>query len=162
MFLLVLDKNPCMAASFVPNRLKFKQLLELCQLISSTEITDIMNPIKQGKEIQKWILKNPCFVLGYFHVLFNWCKENIKLNLETQVKLTVIEDDIERYIFAQNKKDYNIQNAIFRYVKEYTEFTEYESNSELPIDVAVEEYKKYIEWKEKQYANRIRSKKGII
>lgn len=39
-----------------------------------------------------------------------------------------------------------IKTAIFRYKKGYSGTT-YATDSELPIDVAVAEYKKYMEWK---------------
>ena len=35
MMLIICDKNPVRAAELVPDRLKFKQLLELCQMLCS-------------------------------------------------------------------------------------------------------------------------------
>ena len=43
------------------------------------------------------------------------------------------------------------KTAIFRYVKEYEEFTEYSTNAELPIEVAIEEYEKYVEFKKDKW-----------
>lgn len=39
-----------------------------------------------------------------------------------------------------------IKTAIFRYKKDYSGTT-YATDTELPIDIAVAEYKKYMEWK---------------
>lgn len=54
MMLLILDKNPILAANLVPSKLKFKQLLELSQLICSAGISGVYKKIPQGKEIQNW------------------------------------------------------------------------------------------------------------
>lgn len=53
--LLILDKNPILAANLVPSKLKFKQLLELSQLICSAGISGVYKKIPQGKEIQNCI-----------------------------------------------------------------------------------------------------------
>lgn len=54
-----------------------------------------------------------------------------------------IEDILNLLRMCQFDKP--VTTAIFRYRKGYE--CEYESNLELPIDVAVEEYKKYLNWK---------------
>ena len=59
MFLLVLSVDPITSANLIPDKLKFKQLIELGQLICSVGISDVYKPIRQGKEIQKWIKKYP-------------------------------------------------------------------------------------------------------
>jgi hypothetical protein len=70
----------------------------------------------------------------------------------THEKLCAIRLDI---YFNLSKTEFKEPTtAIFRYVKEYSEFTEYKSNAELDIDECVECYKKYVEWKEKQFNNR--------
>ena len=58
MFSLVLSSNPVEAATLVPDRLKFKQLLELTQLLASCGITNQVKPVKQGKQICEWIKRN--------------------------------------------------------------------------------------------------------
>ena len=145
MFLLILDKNPYRAAELVPDRLKFKQLLELGQLICSAGISDVYKKIYQGKDLQKWIKLNPIWVLSYYSSLLTWCILHIKLKKETFEKFRDIMCDLYNNFKTQEKSE--IKTAIFRYIKKYTE-TEYKSNSELPIDIAVNEYKKYAKWKE--------------
>ena len=44
--------------------------------------------------------------------------------------------------------------AIWRYTEEYAENTKYDTNTELPIEDAVKEYGRYIEWKEVKHAGR--------
>ena len=154
MFLLILDKNPYKAAEFIPDRLKFKSLLELCQLCAGAGITDKMKPINQGKELQKWISKHKSWTYSYMVCLANWTKKNIKTSMATIYKIDNIMYDL--FKIATDFKEPT--TAIFRYVKEYAEFTEYESNSELPIDVAISEYKRYLEYKEEQF-NKKRCKK---
>ena len=156
-FLLILDKNPYKAAELIPDRLKFKQLLELCQLICSAGISDVYKPINQGKELQEWVKNNKLWISRYFTYLFFWVLENLDLQKETYLKLAKIKKDLWDNIEHKKRISYP-KVAIFRYVKEYAEFTEYESNSELPIDVAISEYKRYLEYKEKEY-NKKRCKK---
>lgn len=59
MMLIVLDKNPITAAKLVPNNLKFKQLLELAQMLCSCGFSNLYKKIPQGKAIQEWIKQNP-------------------------------------------------------------------------------------------------------
>lgn len=149
MFLLILNKNPYTAAELVPDRLKFKQLLELCQLICSAGISDVFKPIKQGKELQEWVKNNIEWIYVFFNELFIWAEKNIKMSEITYEKLCTIRLGI---YFNLNKTEYQEpQTAIFRYVKEYAGMTSYESNAELDIDVAINEYKRYLEYKEKEY-----------
>lgn len=142
MMLIVLDKNPEIAANKVPNKIKFKQLLELCQMICSVGYSDIYKNVRQGKKIQEWIKQNPSWVKTYGLCLNAYCLENIKMSDKTMSDLF--------QILASIPEDCNlnttIKSAIFRYVKEYKN-TPFATDSELPIDVAVEEYKKYVEWK---------------
>lgn len=149
---MILDKNPHKAAELVPDRLKFKQLLELCQLICSAGISDVFKPIRQGKELQKWVKNNPYWVKCFFIDLLPFIISEINIKEETLEKIQKIYFDLSKYCCKKQKFRYSdTKIAIFRYVKAYAKFTEYESNSELPIDVAVNEYKKYVEWKEKKY-----------
>ena len=147
MFLLILDKNPYEAAKLVPDRLKFKQLLELGQLICSAGISDVFKPIKQGKELQEWVKNNRAWIYWFAIFLYDYCLNNLNLKAETIMKIKEIIRDLHNSTDITKETEYP-KTAIFRYVKEYAEFTEYESNSELPIDIAVNEYKKYAEWKE--------------
>ena len=58
--LIITDKNPYKAAGWLLDNTNknfcFKQLLELSQLVSSTGISNVYKPVKQGKELQAWIL----------------------------------------------------------------------------------------------------------
>ena len=145
MMLLVLDKNPAEAALKVPKGIRHKQLLELSQMISDV-VGFGYKPLPTGKAIKKWIEKNKEWVLVYAKVLRN----NLNLSKETLIKynclLNLLEEscrDIERNMPLVVP---NAKTAVFRYVKEYKD-TEYPTNTELPIDVAVKEYKRYLKWK---------------
>ena len=144
MMLLTLDKNPTTAAHKVPKKLKHKQLLELMQMISC--VVDFgYNRIPQGKVIKEWISKNKLWVYTYAKVLM----QDLNLKRSTKIKYKCLLDLLE-----ESCKDFdewylvvpNAKTAIFRFVKEY-EGTEYPTNTELPIDVAVKEYEKYLKWK---------------
>ena len=142
MMLIILSKNPVYAAELVPNKLKFKQMLELCQLICSCGYCDIYKKIPQGKELQAWIKKNPGWVKTYACHLYLWCLENIEMKQKTM-------GDIFSIIASINDicRTTEIETAIFRYVKEYKDLTVYKNNEELLINVAIDEYKKYMIWK---------------
>lgn len=49
MMLLILDENPILAANLVPSKLKFKQLLELSQLICSAGISGVYKKFHKVK-----------------------------------------------------------------------------------------------------------------
>ena len=143
--LLVLDKNPTEAALSVPQELRHKQLLELMQMISCV-VNFGYEKIPQGREIKAWICKNKLWVYTYAKVLM----QDLNLKRSTQIKYKCLLDLLE-----ESCKDFdewyltvpNAKTAIFRYVKEY-EDTEYPTNTELPIEVAVKEYERYVKWKE--------------
>ena len=156
MFLLVLDRNPYNAVNKVPKRYRHKQLLELMQMLSCV-VNFGYKQLPNGKEIKEWIIKNPDWTYMYAKVLM----QNVNLTEETKIKYKCLIDLLDLKCTKRLCVP-NATTAIFRYVKEYAEFTEYKSNSELPIDVVVEEYKKYLIFKEEQYANRIRNKKRDI
>ena len=130
-------------------RFVWKQMLELCQLLATCGVTERMKPLKQGKQICEWIKReeNISFVFIYYCYLLNYCKYNIKMLPETYFKMLRISDDLLEKVLKTKKPYSPIKTAIFRYKKGYE--CEYASNSELPIDIAIEEYKKYLEWKEK-------------
>jgi hypothetical protein len=142
--LIVLSKWPREAAERVPDKIKFKQLLELGQLVCSTGISSVFKPIRQGKEVQEWIKRNPRWTFLYFENLYCSIKRQIKMSDETNKKFTKILFDLREVYNDSNTA--KIETAIFRYSSQY-KGTEYSSNSELPVDKAIKEYKKYLEWK---------------
>ena len=148
MFLLILDKNPQKAAELVPDRLKFKQLLELCQLICSAGISDVFKSIKQGKELQNWIKNNKNWTYWYIMFLYDYCLKNINLKAETIYKIKNIIRDLHNSTDILKPEQYP-KTAFFRYVKEYLG-TKYATKTELPIKECIKEYNKYIKWKEKR------------
>ena len=95
--------------------------------------------------MQKWIIKNPYWTLLFFRCLFSWSKDYINLSSDTFLKLQIIEDDLEGYIWETKSKNLDIETIIFRYKKEYK--SQYDNNSELSMFIAKEEYKKYLRWK---------------
>lgn len=145
MFLLVLSSNPVEAAMLVPKRYQHKQLLELMQMLSCV-VNFGYEKLPNGKEIKKWIEKNPDWTYMYAKILM----QNVNLTEETKIKYKCLIDLLNLKC-PKRLCVPNATTAIFRYVKEYAEFTEYNSNSELPIDVAIEEYRKYIIKKEEWY-----------
>ena len=153
MMLIALDKNPYRAAELVPDRLKFKQLLELGQLVCSTEISSVFKPVKQGKKLQEWIRSHVSWTYMYYNRLFEWVLKNINLKNETIGKLSNIKYDLhEEFKSYYNNSNYYIRRVnpdtlVFRYVKEYTGNTKYKTDSEIDADEAVREYEKYVEWK---------------
>ena len=146
MFLLILDEYPVKAANLVPDKLKFKQLLELCQLICSAGLSDVYKPIRQGKDLQTWVKNNQPFVYLYGSTLYDWCKYNTKLSIDTRINFLDI-------LLSLNKENtyFDSTTAIFRYSKGYK--CDIPSNTELPIKECVEHYKKYVEWKK---ANKVK------
>lgn len=142
MMLIVCDKNPVRAAELVPDQLKFKQVLELCQMICSIGYSSIYKKIPQGKAIQEWIKRNPAWVKTYGATLYDWCL--YKTNMTEKTTLDILRILVS--IPESCDLDHEIQTAIFRYNKNY-KGTSYATDIELPIKEAVEEYKKYMEWK---------------
>lgn len=148
MMLIITDKIPLESFNYlVENTNKsfvFKSLLELGQLICSTGISSVYKPVKQGKELQKWILNNKLWTHRYYSLLWFWCVRNINAKESTLLDLYKIRDDLYESIKCKHRIRYP-KTAIFRYKKGYV--SRYETNSELPLDVCCEEYKKYLEWK---------------
>ena len=146
MMLLVLDKNPRDAAMKVPQKLKHKQLLELMQMISC--VVDFgYKQIPQGKEIKDWISRNKAWTYAYAKIL----AQGLNLKPETRIKYeclnSLLYEECRDIDGLPNVVIPNARTAIFRYVKEYDGNTKYPTGSELPINVAVEEYEKYMNWK---------------
>ena len=154
MMLLILDENPILAANLVPSKLKFKQLLELSQLICSAGISGAYKKIPQGKEIQNWILENPAWVYRYFDTLFIYCVDLPNIKHKTAEGFKQIMHDLHWHVKFNGRIYIPPQTAVFRFSKDY--ITDYLNNVTLPISKCVEEYKKYVQWKKnkgiKQYA----------
>lgn len=135
--LILLSYNGQIAGKLVPDKIKFKQLLELAQMIS-TITGSVFKPIKQAPLLRNWIKENPFFVANYFMSLFNWCEQNIKMKPETKEKLITIFNSFKDF-GKENKKP---TTAILRYVKGYE--CKYPTNTELPIDIVTEIYTDYV------------------
>ena len=148
MMLIICDKLPDKAVDWlVENTNKqfvWKQTLELTQLLATCGITDQMKPLRQGKQICEWINRNEniYFVNGYYGALLSWCKDNIKMLPVTWLKLLKTRDCLWQEAKKCRTPRKPIKTAIWRYSKEYS--SEYPTNSELPIEVVTELYKKYI------------------
>lgn len=142
MFLLVLDKDPVKSAKLIPTKIRFKQLLELCQLVCSSGMSNIYKPIKQGKDLQKWVKNNPKWTYYFLDTLLNYCEKYNKANIDTIIKFHDIAFELLGY--CNEDMVYNPTTAIFRYSKDYQ--SDIPTNTELPIDECIEQYKKYVEW----------------
>ena len=151
MMLIICDKSPDKAVDWlVENTSKsfvFKQTLELAQLICSCGLSNVYKKLNQAKELKEWIKYYNIWTQNYFYKLVDWCENNINLSEKTikdwhKIRADIIINGDYRIKFLYPK------TAIWRYSKEYE--SKYPTNSELPIDVAVEEYKKYLDWKFKK------------
>ena len=142
--LLILDENPTEAALSVPKTLQHKQLLELMQMLS--HILDFgYEKLPQGRDLKAWIRKNKLWTYTYAKVLMH----DLNLKKSTKIKYKCLLDLLEESCRDLDECPLVVPNAttaVFRYVKEY-KGTEYPTNSELPIDVAVKEYRRYLKWK---------------
>lgn len=150
MMLIILDKDPYIAANLVPDKIKFKQLLELGQLICSAGISSVYKPIKQGVKLQEWVNddKNIVWVLKFFSELKKLCYYKLKLNLkyETKLKIETLQCHLINEIYDRNIKRFTpITTAILRYKEGYE--CKYPTNTELPIEECISEYEKYCVWK---------------
>lgn len=143
MMLIICDKHPYLAGKFLieytNKNFVFKQLLELCQLICSAGISNIYKKIPQGKELQEWVKNNPHWVSRYMAKLIRFSQDNVNLKKDTECKITHIYCDLLNYT---PKFTDRIDDAIFRYKQGYK--SKYETNTLLPINIAVNEYRKYI------------------
>lgn len=148
MMFIILDKNPIKAVDKLPYSIRFKQLIELAQLLSSCGVTNVYKPIPQGKELQEWILKHLDYVFFYYINLSYWCTKNIKMGNKTWEDIGKITEDLwNKLSFIEGKiVEHDPKNIIFRYSKDYTE-TNIQSKSLIPIDLGIQEYEKYTQWK---------------
>ena len=144
MMYIIQDSNPATAVNLLPDSIKFKQLIELMQLLSSVNLTNVYKPVKQGKLLKEWILNNKEFTLHYFTTLTHWCFENVNLTSQTIKDINTVLFDL------YNKIDYVlpvvINNIPFRCSKNYTEGINI-NNKLLPIEEGTLEYIKYVKWK---------------
>lgn len=142
MQLYILDRDPVKSAQLIPDKYKFKMLIELGQLICSAGLSDVYKPIAQGKELQQWVKENTLYIKYYFYELFIWTRENIRMSRETNSKLMKIYSDL---IFESSLENCSIDSAYFRYACTYQ--CAIPSKTLLPIDECIRQYKKYLEWK---------------
>lgn len=140
MQLYILDKDPLKSASKIPDKYKFKMLIELGQLVCSADISDVYKKINQGKELQQWVFDNKCWVYHYFEYLLNWSKRNINMKKDTVVKLDKIHED---FAIATLFDEATVPtHAYFRYHKDYK--CAVKSKTLLPIEKCVEQYIRYL------------------
>ena len=140
MILIILDKNPITASRKIPDKIKFKQLLELCQLICSAGISDVYKPVKQGKELAQWVYNHKYWVQDYLWELIRHCKNTINMKPKTRHDIVQVYRDLCNYRKnIADIKTVNPQYAVFRYSLDY-KGSKYKSKTELPIDKAIEEY----------------------
>ena len=132
------------------------------QLICSAGYSDVYKKIPQGKAIQNWIKtsnNNEMYVYFYMnYALYLLYNDICNLIPENQNKIFI--DYATKMNLDWDQCEANsIKTAIFRYQKQYKETT-YETNIELPIDICINEYRKYLKWKIEQ--NKDYFKKEVV
>lgn len=144
MMLFVLDKDYLKSAELLPDSIKHKALLELMQMLSCI-VGFGYEKIPQGKKIKEWISKNKRWVYYYANELYNYldCKQSLKKT--TKIKYRCLIDLL--WCECENEKYHEPTTGIFRYIKDYNNTT-YATDTELPIEDCIFEYKKYLEWKD--------------
>lgn len=145
MMFIILDECPITAVHKLPEKIAFKQLIELGQLICSAGISNIYKKIPQGKTIQDWIIKNPTYTLRYYRTLLHNCIRDTNMTQDTENKLQQIHIDLCKYEHTSVRRNLRPKTAIFRYAKEYKSI--YPTNAELRIENAIKAYEQYMEWK---------------
>jgi len=144
MQLYILDRDPVVSAQMIPDKYKFKMLIELGQLICSACLSNVYKPIAQGKELQQWVKENNSWVYRYFAELFTWANFKINMTNLTRQKLIQMMNDL--YVMCEARKPEPIY-AYFRYAQAYQ--CAIPSKTLLPIDECIECYKEYLIWKMK-------------
>ena len=139
MQLYILDKEPSKSANLVPNKYKFKMLLELGQMISTLTNNGVYKPIKQGKELVCWIGKHKSWTRIYFETLLRWSENNINMKYETREKLLKIYESLTEDGHTEPEVAY------FRYKEGYP--SNIPSKSLLDIDRCIINYQNYLDWK---------------
>ena len=146
MMLIIAEKNPEDNFKYITEKTNknfvFKSFMELAQLICSSGISNIYKPVKQGKELQKWIKENPLWVFRYYSRLWFWCCAYIKMSTKTLYDTYMIKDALCELVRGKKRITYP-KTAIFRYKKGYV--SKYKSNSELPLEECCKAYREYIE-----------------
>jgi hypothetical protein len=148
MQLYILDKDPVKSAQLIPDKYKFKMLIELGQLICSAGLSDVYKPIAQGKELQQWVKENIAWTYHYFMTLMTWSISNINMKGDTLAKLVKISNDVYD---NWDTNWWNITKAYFRYAQAYQ--CAIPSKTLLPIEICIEAYKEYLQWKMKGKQN---------
>ena len=153
MMLLILHKTPigCVDYLLKHTNKKYlsKQVLEIMQLLCSAGYSDVYDKIPQGKEIQNWIKSshtNEMYLWIYLNYVFYL--EVLTVKPETLKKYLKIYQDFTDKAIGNIADSTDIKSAIFRYKKEYESFIP--SNTELPVEECIKEYRKYLDWKIKQ------------
>lgn len=144
MQLYILDKDPVVSAQMIPDKYKFKMLIELGQLICSAGLSNVYKPIPQGKELQQWVKDNTLWTYKYFYELFSWSIDNIKMKEDTNTKLMILKWDLWGNRFLRQDL-ITPSHAYFRYASAYQ--CVIPSKTLLPIEVCIEAYKEYLKWK---------------
>lgn len=142
MMLIVLDKDYLESANLLPDSIKHKALLELMQMLSCI-VGFGYEKIPQGKEIKKWISENKRWVYYYANELYNYLDWKQSLKETTRIKYKCLIDLL--WCECENEKYHEPTSAILRYKEGYE--CKYPTNTELPIEECIREYKKYVEWK---------------
>ena len=146
MMFIIANVDPDEAAIYLREHtskvFRFKQLIELAQLVCSAGFSDIYKTVARGKVIQEWIKKNRYFTYRYMKRLWYIALSETNIKPETSLKLYKIMNALFDSASADNAFDLNIKTGIFRYKKGYE--SEFPSNTELPIRTCVNEYRKYI------------------
>lgn len=140
MQLYILDKNPIISAQMIPDKYKFKMLIELGQLICSAGLSNVYKPIKQGKELQDWVKEHKIWAYKYHLELLRWSIKHINMEIQTKIRLACIRWDL--FDSCYNKDELKPISAYFRYAKEYK--CNIPSKTLLPIEQCIAEYKKYL------------------
>ena len=145
MMLIITDKEPEKNSKniikWTNKNFVFKSLMELAQLLCSCGLSDRYKSLRQAKEIQAWIKDNKLWVYRYYTCLWFWCVGHLKMKPKTLCDLYYIRDDLYSNIKYKKRITYP-KSAIFRYKKGY--LSNWENNSNLPIDICCKEYKKYL------------------
>lgn len=157
MMFLILDKDPTESVNYLlkhtNEKYLKKQILELMQLICSAGYSNVYKKIPQGKAIQNWIKasnNNEMYVYFYMnYALYLLYNDICNLIPENQNKIFIDYATKMNLDWDQCEAN-NIKTAIFRYQKQYKKYTTYETNIELPIDICINEYRKYLKWKIEQ------------
>ena len=146
MMFIIASTDPDEAAIYLREHtskvFRFKQLIELAQLVCSAGFSDIYKPVARGKAIQEWIRNNRYFTYCFMRRLWYTAISETNIKPETSLKLYKIMNALFDSASADNAFDLNIKTGIFRYKKGYK--SEFPSNTELPIRTCVNEYRKYI------------------